>query len=72
MFTSLRSAVAASYARLTGCLSGIFHIGNVSNLAYPASIPFLCSCYNCERHVAIFPLPGPGAVITTKGLSVSI
>ena len=50
----------------------MFQIGNVSNLAYPALIPLLCSWYNCERHVAIFPLPGPGAVITTSGLSVSI
>ena len=34
-----RQAVAASYARFTGCFSGIFQIGKVSNLAYPALTP---------------------------------
>ncbi len=31
----LKICRAASYATLTGCFSGIFHIGNVSNFAYP-------------------------------------
>ena len=39
ILTSFKSAVAASYAILTGCLSGKFHTGNVSNLAYPALTP---------------------------------
>ena len=43
ILTSFRSAVAASYARLTGWESGRFQIGKVSNLAYPAWIPRLLS-----------------------------
>ena len=46
-------------------------MGNVSNLAYPALVPRLYSWYSWERHTAILPLPGPGAVTTTSGLVVS-
>ncbi len=55
----------------TGCLSGRLHTGKVSNLAYPASIPRLCSLYSWLRHTAILPLPGPGAVTMTSGRVVS-
>ena len=68
---SFRSAVAASYAMFTGWLIGRFQTGKVSNLAYPDDMPRLFSWYSCDRHTAIFPLPGPGAVTTTRGLVVS-
>lgn len=40
--------------------------------AYPALMPCKCSWYNCDKQVAIFPEPGPGAVTTTNGLEVII
>ncbi len=57
---------------LTGCVSGRFHTGKVSYFAYPATTPLLCSWYICDRHVAILPEPGPGAVTTTSGRVVSM
>ena len=55
-----------------GCFNGTFHTGNVSNLEYPAVFPLLNSWYSWLKHVASFPLPGPGAVTTTIGFVVSI
>ena len=56
----------------TGWLSGKLQTGKVSYFAYPAFTPFLYSWYNWDKHVASFPLQGPGAATTTKGLVVFI
>ena len=47
-------------------------MGNVSNLAYPALLPFLWSWYSWERHIESFPLFGPGAVTTIIGLDAKL
>ena len=72
MLTSFRSAVAASYATLTGCFKGIFQIGKVSNFAYRAFLPRMYSWYSCDRLVASLPLPPPGPVTTIKGFVTSM
>ena len=64
------SAVAASYATFTGWLSSRFQMGNVSNFAKPALTPLFLSWYTIDMANDIFPLPGPGAVTMTMGLSV--
>ena len=69
---SFKSAVAASYAIFKGCFNGKFQTGKVSNFAYPAKTPLLCSWYSWLKHVASFPEPAPAAFTNINFFEVSM